>query len=160
MEITIPIVVVGLLFLQAYLYGKAILMRRMVMMKRVTDFLERNDASEQLKKFAVAAFRDAVSFKFPFQLVSYRKKSKENHPAAKRAEKRVRETFRKDKSSIEARQELDELIEMMFVINFSFNKFMIFIAFLPHVKFEKKPSTRDFYAESYQHDQLGMRKTC
>jgi len=160
MEITLPIVIVSLLFYQAYLYGKAVYMRRMVMMKRVTMFLERTDASDQLKMLAATAFVDSLSLKLPFQLVSFRKKRQDNDPGAKRAERRAKENLRKDRSSLHARQELDSLIEMMFTINLSFNKPLVILASLPHFRVERKPVPKDFYAESFQHGHMKIKEMC
>jgi len=158
MEIIIPVIFMSAVFYQLYLYGRAVYMRRMVMMKRVTDFLERTDASTHLKIMAVSAFDDAVSVRLPLHLLGFRRKRQANDPMAKKAEKRARESLRKDKSSALARQELDSLIEMMMTINLSFNKVLFLLACLPHMRVERKEVSRAFYADSMQ--QMQTREIC
>lgn len=150
MEIMIPLIIVGAVFFQAYLYAKAIYTRRMVMRKRVENFLEREDASKHLKCFAVHAFHDAVSIKLPFGMIGFQKKRKNNDPAVRKAEKKFNEVTRKDVSSAQARQELDSIIEMMFTINLSFNQPLFLLACLGAmtIKVERKDASKDFYLGS------------
>ncbi len=153
MEIMIPVLVVGAVFFQAYLYARAVYLRRMVMLDRVMKFLEREDATKHLKSFAVHAFHDSTSFRLPLGLVQFRKKREENDPEVRKAEKKFNEASRKDTSSAQARQELDSLIEMMFTINLSFNKIVFFLACLTmmKVKVERKEVAHDFFVDSMQH---------
>lgn len=153
MEIIIPLIVLTIVMYQAYTYFRAVYVRRMVMRKKVLDFLEREDASLRLKDFAVHAFCDSASFRLPLGLMDFRKKRKENDPAIKKAEKKFNEAARKDTSSAFAKQELESIIEMMFTINLMFNKPLFLIACLTAatVKVERKEVSRDFYLDVMQH---------
>ncbi|WP_288430177.1 hypothetical protein [uncultured Pantoea sp.] len=159
MDIIVPIVVVTAVFYQLYLYGRAVYVRRMVMMKKVSDFLEREDASPRLKNLAVSAFHDAISFRLPANLFRFRKKRHDNDPRAVKAERRAKEGLRKDTSSAAALEELESLIEMMYTINLSFNQILFLIAALPHVRVERKDVSRTFIADSMLHH-MRTRETC
>lgn len=153
METIIPLIVLAAVLYQAFTYFRAVYVRRMVMRKKVMDFLDREDASLRLKEFAVHAFCDSVSVKLPLGLMEFRKKRKKNDPSVNKAERKFHESSRKDTSSAFAKQELASIIEMMFTINLMFNKPLFWITCLTAASFKlgRKDASRDFYLDIMQH---------
>ncbi|WP_241648912.1 hypothetical protein [Rosenbergiella collisarenosi] len=127
MNTLLPLFVGVFCLWQCGAYAKAHYVRRMVMLRKVMNFLDREDASIKVKLFASAAFQDAISFRLPAEILNFQLKRASNDKQAKRAERSVKQMIEKDPSSKEAMGELNEIVEMMFQINLSFNRPFIFL---------------------------------
>lgn len=122
METIVPIVIVLAIIAQAGMYARAVFLRRRLMLDRVINFIERPDASIRMKDVAQNAFEDALWVKLPIHMMNFTRSCHEN--ATKREEVReiVAEYEKEEELYEDAREELGEIINLMFFINWKFNR--------------------------------------
>ncbi|HCM5084736.1 TPA: hypothetical protein N3K56_003937 [Klebsiella aerogenes] len=122
MDTIIPLIVVGLVFLQVSLYARAAYVRRMIMMKRVLIFLERDDASLRLKQLVSASFEDALEFSLPLSIAKSMRMQRDEDPRMMEVIEECKRDEIEDQSSLSAKNEADRILSLMFKINLMFNR--------------------------------------
>ncbi|HEJ6917428.1 hypothetical protein ACUNDY_19530 [Serratia sp. IR-2025] len=122
METIVPIVIVLAIIVQAFMYARAVFIRRHFMLNRVISFIERPDASIRMKEVAQNAFEDALSVKLPIFMMNFTIRCQDNPEAREELDKIFAEHEKEEALYEDAREELGEIINMMFCINWKFNR--------------------------------------
>ncbi|MCL6745103.1 hypothetical protein [Kosakonia sp. R1.Fl] len=130
MSTFIPLLIVGLVFLQLSLYARAVYLRRMIMLKRVMEYLGREDASLRLKQLVASSFEDTLSFNLPLVLARTWRLQKEEDPRVMATLEECKREEMEDTSSLPAAAEADKIIQMMIRLNLSFNRVLWFASIL------------------------------
>ncbi|HGM5417678.1 TPA: hypothetical protein ACKP1J_002048 [Serratia liquefaciens] len=128
METIVPIVIVLAILAQAALYARAVFLRRQLMLNRVINFIERPDASIRMKEVAQNAFEDALWVKLPIHMLNFTQQCQNDHVVREEVEEAYSEYEKEEKLYEEASVELGEIINLMFFINWKFNRLLFIYA--------------------------------
>lgn len=137
METILPIVIVLTILLQAGMYARAVFLRRQLMLNRVLDFLDRSDATVEMKATAQNAFEDALSVRLPINIMNFSKSCHDN-PGMKEEVDRVNVEREREWSSehlVHSLEELNKIVGIMFYINRKFNKIIYLYVLLRTLSF-------------------------
>lgn len=135
METIISVLIIGVIFFHVGMYARVAYLRRHLMLGRVMDFLDREDATLWMKDVAHNAFKDTLSLKLPLSMLGSSKLKKENPELAKKISLEVSAFESEAKEHAEAYNELFEIISMMFKLNFQFNFLLFFYVAIRRCKF-------------------------